>query len=127
LRYLNEETAAVLAELPVPEIGFNYLGRFSSRDGAWQLIGDDFGGGVSGHVPVLHALEVMGVVRDAAGGPELVLSVSWPERLLEEDAARALVEGWSGMLAGLVAHVEWAGGGGFTPSDFPLVALEQAQ
>ncbi|MQS37970.1 non-ribosomal peptide synthetase, partial [Streptomyces katsurahamanus] len=31
------------------------------------------------------------------------------------------------MLAGLVAHVSGAGGGGYTPSDFPLVALDQSR
>ncbi|MGP2443120.1 hypothetical protein, partial [Streptomyces sp. JW3] len=62
-----------------------------------------------------------------AEGPELVLSVSWPGRLLGEESARALVEGWAAMLSGLVAHVEESGGGGFTPSDFPLVVLDQGQ
>ncbi|WP_280883180.1 non-ribosomal peptide synthetase, partial [Streptomyces pseudovenezuelae] len=126
LRYLNGESAGVLAGLPVPEIGFNYLGRFSSRDDAWQLIGDGLGEGIADRAPVMHALEVEGLVRDLAEGPELVLSVSWPEALLREESARSLVEGWAGMLAGLVAHVEGSGGG-FTPSDFPLVALDQAQ
>jgi non-ribosomal peptide synthase protein (TIGR01720 family) len=30
LRYLNSETAAELAGLPVPQLGFNYLGRFAA-------------------------------------------------------------------------------------------------
>ena len=30
LRYLNGETAAALAGLPVPQLGFNYLGRFAA-------------------------------------------------------------------------------------------------
>ena len=29
LRYLNAETAAKLAGLPAPQLGFNYLGRFA--------------------------------------------------------------------------------------------------
>ncbi|MGP2443126.1 hypothetical protein, partial [Streptomyces sp. JW3] len=90
LRYLNEETAGVLAGLPTPQIGFNYLGRFSSRDEAWQLVGDGLDEGIAGHAPVMHALEVEGLVRDLAEGPELVLSVSWPGRLLGEESARAL-------------------------------------
>ncbi|MGP2443119.1 hypothetical protein, partial [Streptomyces sp. JW3] len=97
LRYLNEETAGVLAGLPTPQIGFNYLGRIDARtsepgrDRDWLPVGEDvIGGGVGGDFPVLHALEVMGVVRDLAEGPELVLSVSWPGRLLGEESARAL-------------------------------------
>jgi len=36
LRYLNEETGAVLSALAQPEIGFNYLGRFTSGgETAW--------------------------------------------------------------------------------------------
>ncbi|MCZ9338762.1 hypothetical protein NGM37_13355, partial [Streptomyces sp. TRM76130] len=78
LRYLNEETAEALAELPTPDIGFNYLGRFTSRDDAWHLIDDGLREGIAGAAPVMHALEAEGIVHDRAGGPELVLSVSWP-------------------------------------------------
>ncbi|MEV0643432.1 amino acid adenylation domain-containing protein, partial [Streptomyces sp. NPDC050619] len=128
LRYLNADTAAELAALPTAQVGFNYLGRFSSPAGDdWQLLDDDLGAGAGGDFPVLHALEFMGAVHDLAEArPELTLSLSWPERLLDAGAAQALVDGWAEMLAGLAAHVA-AGGGGFTPSDFPLVALGQSQ
>ena len=36
LRYLNPETGPVLAGLPVPQIGFNYLGRFGGARAACQ-------------------------------------------------------------------------------------------
>jgi len=37
LRYLNEETGAELSSLAQPEIGFNYLGRFTSGgETAWR-------------------------------------------------------------------------------------------
>ena len=38
---------------------------------------------------------------------------------------RALVEAWAGALTDLVVRVR-AGAGGYSPSDFPLVALDQA-
>ncbi|MEV2250525.1 non-ribosomal peptide synthase/polyketide synthase [Streptomyces sp. NPDC050147] len=127
LRYLNADTAARLAELPAAQVGFNYLGRFSSPAGdGWQLLSDDVGGGLGGDFPVRHALEFLGAVRDLADGPELTLTLAWPERLLDAEAARALVDGWAEMLAGLEAHVA-SGGGGRTPSDFPLVVLGQSQ
>ncbi|MEV0642655.1 amino acid adenylation domain-containing protein, partial [Streptomyces sp. NPDC050619] len=126
LRYLNADTAAELAALPTAQVGFNYLGRFSSRSGDWQLLGDGLGEGFASRASVMHALEAEGVVHDLAEGPELTLVLAWPERLLGVEAARALVDGWAEMLAGLEAHVA-AGGGGFTPSDFPLVALGQSQ
>ncbi|MFC5157079.1 condensation domain-containing protein, partial [Streptomyces amakusaensis] len=135
LRYLNPDAAPELAALPSAQIGFNYLGRFSvsapatpakgapagwtpPRDG---VPGDDVGG----EFPVLHALEVMGAVRDLPEGPELTLTLLWPEALFEESSVRALVDGWAAMLGGLVTAS--AEGGGHTPSDFPLVALDQAR
>ncbi|MDN3356468.1 non-ribosomal peptide synthetase [Actinomadura sp. DC4] len=125
LRYLTG--AGALATLPAPQIGFNYLGRFGGgSDDAedWAPVGTDvLAGEVDATMPAAHALEAGGLVRDGADGPELSLSLSWPGELFEEVSVRALGEAWAAMLAGLAVH----GGGGFTPSDFPLVALEQAQ
>ncbi|WP_228386997.1 condensation domain-containing protein, partial [Streptomyces katsurahamanus] len=130
LRYLNPETAPELAALPAAQIGFNYLGRFGpaveAASTGWSPAGDDMAGDVGGDSPVMHALEVLGAVHDRAEGPELTLTVAWPEALLDESGARALLDGWAAMLAGLVAHVSGAGGG-YTPSDFPLVALDQSR
>ncbi|MQT05620.1 condensation domain-containing protein, partial [Streptomyces jumonjinensis] len=134
LRYLNPETAPELAALPAAQIGFNYLGRFGAAEApgqrartGWSPANDGAtGDGVGGDFPVLHALEVMGAVHDLPDGPELMLSLAWPEALLDESGVRALLDGWAAMLAGLVAHVSGAGGG-YTPSDFPLVALDQSR
>ncbi|MFJ6086630.1 amino acid adenylation domain-containing protein, partial [Streptomyces sp. NPDC092369] len=144
LRYLNPETAAVLAQLPSAQIGFNYLGRStaatrphsgtpaqaqaSSDATAWTPTGElALTAGSDGKFPVMHAVEALGEVHDHADGPELTLTVAAPGRLLDGAAARALVDGWAAMLAGLAAHVTRSGGGGRTPSDFPLVALGQHQ
>ncbi|MEU2791021.1 amino acid adenylation domain-containing protein, partial [Streptomyces sp. NPDC007100] len=127
LRYLNPETASALAGLPSAQVGFNYLGRFADRDGEWQLAGDGMGEGIPTHAPVMHALELLGLVRDRAGGPELTLTLSWPERLLDAAAAQGLLDTWASMLAGLVTHAARPESGGFTPSDFPLVQLDQPQ
>ncbi|MFJ2652077.1 amino acid adenylation domain-containing protein, partial [Streptomyces sp. NPDC087420] len=156
LRYLNPETGAVLAELPSAQIGFNYLGRSTAGTPVDTATGISAGAstgttpgtststptdtppwtptgelaltaGSGGKFPVMHAVEAMGEVRDRADGPELTLTVAAPGRLLDEAAARALAEGWAAMLAGLAAHVTRFSGGGRTPSDFPLVALEQHQ
>ncbi|MFH8606824.1 amino acid adenylation domain-containing protein [Streptomyces sp. NPDC018029] len=125
LRRLNADTAAGLAALPTARIGFTYLGRIpgSAPDDPEAPAGDPAGG----RFPVAHPLEVTGVVHDATGGPRLTLSLAWPRRLLDETAARALVEAWAAMLAGLAAHVDEPTAGGHTPSDFPLVTLDQAQ
>ncbi|MFI2215194.1 amino acid adenylation domain-containing protein, partial [Streptomyces sp. NPDC020141] len=137
LRYLNPDTAAQLSALPTAQIGFNYLGRFSVSGGATPAKGAqagwtpprDGGGDVSlgGEYPVMHALEVMGVVRDLPEGPELTLTLLWPEQLWDEEAVTRLLDGWAAMLTGLVTHTADAESGGHTPSDFSLVSLDQAR
>ncbi|MEV6510623.1 amino acid adenylation domain-containing protein, partial [Streptomyces sp. NPDC051642] len=117
LRYVNPETAGELAGLPSAQVGFNYLGRVGTGDG--------FGAGSAPQAPVMHALELLGSVRESAEGPVLELRLAFPLRLLGVGRARGLVEAWAGVLAGLVADVR-AGAGGHSPSDFPLVALDQA-
>ncbi|MFI7498084.1 amino acid adenylation domain-containing protein [Streptomyces sp. NPDC049687] len=117
LRYVNPQTADVLAGLPSAQVGFNYLGRVGAGTG--------LGAGSAPEAPVMHALELVGSVRDSAGGPVLELVLAWPERLLGEGRARELLEAWAGALADLVADVG-RGAGGHSPSDFPLVALDLA-
>ncbi|MFC5157060.1 amino acid adenylation domain-containing protein, partial [Streptomyces amakusaensis] len=137
LRYLNPEAAPELAALPSAQIGFNYLGRFSVSAPATPAKGApagwtpprDGGGDVSlgGDYQVMHALEVMGVVRDLPEGPELTLTLLWPERLWDEEAVTRLLDGWAAMLTGLVTHTADSEGGGHTPSDFSLVTLDQTR
>ncbi|MBL1118953.1 amino acid adenylation domain-containing protein, partial [Streptomyces sp. 110] len=99
LRHLTPDTAATLADLPTPQLGFT-------------APGDD-------DRPPTHPLEAAARVE----GAELVLSLEWPEPLLTGPAARRLLDAWAEMLSGLAAH----SGGGHTPSDFALMALDQAQ
>ncbi|WP_194905700.1 non-ribosomal peptide synthetase [Catenulispora rubra] len=150
LRYLDEQAAAVLAELPTAQIGFNYLGRFadasaddapgggspgngSPGDGSppdWRLAGPRaMGGDAPPEMRAVHALETGGVVRDAAdhGRPELVLQVAWVSELFDEADVRELVQDWAEMLRGLAARAARPGAGGHIPSDLSLVRLDQAQ
>ncbi|WP_235463411.1 condensation domain-containing protein, partial [Frankia sp. BMG5.23] len=127
LRYLNPATRPALAALPTPQIGFNYLGRFTTGSGRqeWQPVA--LGGDMDERMPAAHILEAGGVVRDGADGPELSLMFSWPGELLAESVVRELGEGWVAMLTGLAAHAARPGAGGHSPSDFPLVLLDQGQ
>ncbi|MER6666691.1 amino acid adenylation domain-containing protein [Amycolatopsis japonica] len=125
LRYLDAETGKALAALPSPEIGFNYLGRFSPRpDGdaePWQLAGT-IGGTAEADLPLRHAVEIDAVVLDG----EFTLTLTWAERLLTEADAESLGQAWLDTLTGLAIHAE-AGSGGHTPSDFPLISLTQRE
>ncbi|MEO3755455.1 amino acid adenylation domain-containing protein [Streptomyces sp. B6B3] len=135
LRYLNPDTAETLADLPTAQIGFNYLGRMpaggagdTSAASDWTSSGGPGpDGGAQAELPVPHALEILCLVRDLPTGPELTLSVGFPERVVDEASARQLAEGWAGALAGLATHSQAPGAGGHTPSDFPLVAIDQSQ
>ncbi|WP_314408968.1 non-ribosomal peptide synthetase, partial [Streptomyces kroppenstedtii] len=133
LRHLNPDTAPVLAGLPVPQVGFNYLGRFATAGGAepgpvepWQTAGDTaVGGAADPGMPVLHALAAGAVVADTVSGPELTLTLSWPAALLDETDVEEVGRAWLGLLSGLAAHTAGPQAGGHTPSDFPLVSLSQ--
>ncbi|WP_246653500.1 non-ribosomal peptide synthetase [Nonomuraea guangzhouensis] len=112
---------------PVPQIGFNYLGRFG-------------GGNDSGHwtpaanlptpvardpeMPAAHALEVIATAVDGDVGPALSVTWSWPSELFTEQEVRDLADGWFAALRGIVRHADRPDAGGHTPSDLSL-ALSQ--
>jgi amino acid adenylation domain-containing protein/non-ribosomal peptide synthase protein (TIGR01720 family) len=138
LRYLNPQTAPVLAALPAPQIGFNYLGRFAAGPAAGADVGGPPGGrpaywqpvpwGDTGaELPAGYAVEAIGVVQDRPGGPELTISLVCAAEVVSETVARELADGWRDMLTGLAALADQPGTGGHTPSDFPLLELGQAQ
>ncbi|WP_369212912.1 amino acid adenylation domain-containing protein, partial [Streptomyces flavofungini] len=131
LRHLNPGTGAALKAAPDAQIGFNYLGRFAAdgRDGqvaAWQLAGAAAVGGTAGPgLPALHVLEGIAVVRDTPRGPELTVTLGWPDRLLAADDVERVGEAWVRLLGGLAAHTDAPDAGGHTPSDFHLLDLDQ--
>ena len=131
LRHLNPETAAALSGLATPQIGFNYLGRFARAQGAdWQIAPDIEalgGGGIDPGMPFGHSLEVNAIILDQSDGPQLSATWSWPGALLSEEEVSDLAQGWFRALEALVRHAAEPSAGGHTPSDFPLVALSQAE
>ncbi|MGI5378893.1 amino acid adenylation domain-containing protein [Streptomyces sp. CA-251387] len=131
LRYLNPQTSTVLSELPAAQIGFNYLGRFTTGASTetvipWQLSGANaIGGSAAPRMPALHTLEAGAVVHDGAHGCELKLTLSRPVTVLDEPTVEDLARAWLALLAGLAAHATSPAAGGHTSSDFPLVDLAQ--
>ena len=139
LRYLNGETAAQLAGLPAPQLGFNYLGRFAAGgDGAdWapaqpaslderrtkpvcaRLAGGDPA------MPLAHVIEINALTLDGADGPRLTANWTWAAALLDEAAVRDLAETWFRALTALTRHAAQPGAGGLSPSDVALVDLTQ--
>ncbi len=130
LRRLNPDTGPVLAAAPTAQIGFNYLGRFAAGAAGtvddWQQAGAAaIGGSTEPDLPAMHVAEGLAVVRDTPEGPELTVTLSWPERLLDETDVERLGRTWVAMLDGLAAHTDEPAAGGHTPSDFHLLDLEQ--
>src|SRR5262249_15673456 len=129
LRYLNPQTSAQLAELPTPQIGFNYLGRFAAPSatdwgpapGPLQVAGSDPA------IPLAHALQVNALTLDEHEGPRLSATWTWAPALLSEAQVRDLAESWFRTLETLAQHASMPGAGGRTPSDLPLVALTQTE
>ncbi|WP_181384399.1 condensation domain-containing protein [Streptomyces sp. NWU49] len=137
LRYLNPETAAALRGQLPPQIGFNYLGRFTTATGGEPTTG---GGGVDwgvlaagvagqcGRTPLGHVLEVNAVAQqDRAGGLVLRATWSWASRLLDGEAVRELAGLWAEALTGIARHTTDPGAGGLTPTDAALTSLSQEE
>ncbi|KAA5835174.1 amino acid adenylation domain-containing protein [Saccharopolyspora hirsuta] len=128
LRHLNPRTAAELAGRPVPEIGFNYLGRF--QGGAEQhdfAIADDLPtpAGRDPRMPLPHAVEVNAVTEDTPDGPRLTATWTWATSLFDRSHVAELADCWAAALRALVEHVADPGAGGHTPSDLSLAGLGQ--
>ncbi|MCA1694601.1 MAG: condensation domain-containing protein, partial [Actinobacteria bacterium] len=140
LRYLNSDTGPTLAALPNPQIGFNYLGRFpapgsgwmpgtagvgSSADWAGAPEASALGGGSDPGMPFDHGLELNALVHDHSEGPSLVAIWSWPQEMWSVHDVRELAQHWFQAIHALVDHGTQPGAGGHTPTDFPLVTLNQ--
>ncbi|MFE4454561.1 amino acid adenylation domain-containing protein [Streptomyces sp. NPDC056796] len=135
LRHLNPATRARLATAPDPQIGFNYLGRYAASppgaaDGGadWDAVLD--GGGPRGQdpdMPVHHVLDINAHTEDLPDGPRLVIRWTWPTDLLKEEDVEALAEAFTRALRATAEHARRPDAGGYTPSDLPLVSLDQGQ
>lgn len=116
LRYLNPETAQWLGALPKAELIFNYGGRFQGGQ-AMSLGGDQ-----DPNEPLGYRFRIDGGVIDE----QLQFGWSYSQKLYQAQTVEALAEGFITALRALLAHCLSAGAGGYTPSDFPDCALDQA-
>ncbi|WP_246114154.1 non-ribosomal peptide synthetase [Streptomyces montanus] len=136
LRYLNEETGAVLAPHPTGQIAFNYLGRFSGADMPEELRGlgwsqapgtNELIAVPDADMPVMSTLEINAAVTDTEDGPQLGVRFGFPAGVLSHDEVRELADLWGEALEGLARHVAQPDAGGLTPSDVPLVSVRQSE
>lgn len=140
LRYLNEETAPILAKLPTPQIGFNYLGRVFAGTPepipavGWMPVHDDSdlaGGELAGtqnpDMPISAVLDISALTREERGRPRLRAIWSYPAGILTGDEVRQIADSWCRVLTALATHTRHPGAGGRTPSDLDLVKLAQPE
>lgn len=122
LRHLDAEAEPLGA---APDVVFNYLGRFAAPDDGWRLPGETPFAVLD---PAAKAVEQVLAINcfDGADG----LTVEWTAAggVLDAATVAELQACWAEALAALAAHAERIGpdGGGLTPSDLPLVTLDQA-
>ena len=130
LRYLNPETGPRLAAANVPQILFNYLGRFAPPHGDWSPVPGTapLRADSDARMPLEHALELNVLAREEGGRLELDAAWTWAGGVIAQDEAAALADDWTAVLRRL------AGGAEGTPppvreprpEDFPLAGLDQA-
>jgi non-ribosomal peptide synthase protein (TIGR01720 family) len=144
LRYLNDQTAPVLARYPAPQIGFNYRGRFTTTgpEGstgpqtstnqqpapatetvAWRPAQPR--GTAEDSTLAEYVLEASGLVHDLPGGPQLQLTLTWAGQLLDEPDVTELAHLWAATLTGLATHATQPDAGGLTPSDLTITGISQ--
>nr|WP_267909154.1 non-ribosomal peptide synthetase [Antrihabitans sp. YC2-6] len=134
LRYLNAETARELEQLAVPQVSFNYLGRFagtSDRTADWLPIDTSaaaggFGDAENPDMPIATVLDINAVTRTTSDGPRLSASFSYPAGVLNAGQVGELARLWTRALTAVASYANSSEAGGFTPSDFPMVHVGQA-
>ncbi len=136
LRYLDDESAAVLRRHPTGQIAFNYLGRFSATDmpehlrglgwtqvpGTAELVAEP-----DPDMPALSSLDLNALVTETADGPRLDARFSFPAGVLSRAEVEELAGRWTSSLEALARHAADPDAGGLTPSDVPLVSVRQGE
>ncbi|HEX6037119.1 non-ribosomal peptide synthetase, partial [Longimicrobium sp.] len=128
LRHLSPDDGvrAALAAQAEPEIGFNYLGQFDqgiAGASRFRFAAGRRGAEVAPENRRAHLLAVGGRI---AGGT-LQLSWTYDEGAHRRETVERLAHAYGEALRGIIAHCRQADAGGYTPSDFPLARLSQAE
>ncbi|KAB0494812.1 amino acid adenylation domain-containing protein [Pseudomonas vancouverensis] len=122
LRYLSDSG---LSDLPSPQVTFNYMGQFDAsfdEQAPWRPAQEN-GGTEQGDSALLDpGLSINGQVY--AG--QLRLSWSFSGERFNPHAVQGLADAYGAELQRLIEHC-LSGASGLTPSDVPLVAVDQAQ
>ena len=131
LRYLSApgSPGSVLRDGPQPKISFNYHGQWDvggnvgeEPEGLYRAWHPSIGQDASPNSLRAYLLDVMGLVADG----QLELSWFYSHQIHDEVTVARLAEEVIEALHEIVAHCARPDAGGSTPSDFPLVRLDQS-
>ncbi|XUM21533.1 amino acid adenylation domain-containing protein [Bradyrhizobium oligotrophicum S58] len=101
LRYLDEDAGRTLARLPAPQVGFNYLGRFSTDHVAdWSIIPTALPDDLveQAELRPAHVIELNTVM--IGQGADARLSATWSSdrSLVDDDVVQVLATRWFALL-----------------------------
>ncbi|HEY4460848.1 MAG TPA: amino acid adenylation domain-containing protein, partial [Pseudonocardiaceae bacterium] len=120
LRYLADGPAA-----PQPPVSFNYHGQWgeAAGDGLIRRWLPTPGGDAAPELERGYLIDVTGAVADG----ELELDWTYSTAIHDEATIARLADDLIAELRAIITHCAQPDAGGRTPSDFPLVRLDQAQ
>ncbi|ACU97091.1 non-ribosomal peptide synthetase [Saccharomonospora viridis] len=128
LRYLDPETRDELADTPAPEVLLNYLGRFAPLPGSgWRLPERDAFAVLDPDAKALEQVLALNCFVHEEDAPRIAVEWTAARGILAAGTVEQLQRAWTAALDALAAHARRIGpnGGGLTPSDLPLVSLDQ--
>jgi len=108
------------------ELSFNYLGQLDQvldADSLFAGASEPAGAQQSEHARQRHALDVTAAVVQG----RLSVRFTYNEQLHNASTIEAVSNGYVEALRALIAHCQSPEAGGFTPSDFPLINLNQSE
>ncbi|HEX2316109.1 MAG TPA: amino acid adenylation domain-containing protein [Thermomonospora sp.] len=124
LRYLNAQTAPILARAAAPQVLLHYFGRLPAATGEDWTPSPESGGlatEADAALGLAHPLQIDAICEDGPDGPVLRATWTWPDGGLTGDDVRELADLWVGALRELSS----TGTEGLTPSDLTLLTLSQ--
>ncbi|MEV5412193.1 non-ribosomal peptide synthase/polyketide synthase [Thermopolyspora sp. NPDC052614] len=127
LRYCNPRSAPALARLAVPQLLFNYLGRFpTGRTGDWEAApeADALRTSPDPDLGTPYLLEINAACHDTPAGPELHAVLTYADGGLDRREVEALADAWAAALRELA---DGPAPGPLTPRDLPHIALTQEE
>ncbi|WP_406151206.1 amino acid adenylation domain-containing protein [Streptomyces sp. NBC_01012] len=126
LRHLDPGTSAELSATPPPDVLLNYLGRFAPlSDTGWRLPERDAFSVTEPGAKALEQILALNCFVHEEGAPRLAVEWTAATEVLGTDVVEALQSAWATALDALAEHALHTRGG-LTPSDLPLVDLDQA-